>query len=119
MTTSEAERVVFEILLRAPGSGGIPSVGTIAQHRPDPGAIEECRRVLAAGGVTCHTTDFGLVCDAPREIFESLFRVKLARSRDRRPALPAWVVEGEPRPPETIASYVDQVTISSGPEFFD
>ncbi len=118
MTTSEAERVVFEILLRAPGSGGIPSLDTIAQHRPDPGAIEVCRRVLAAGGVTCHPTDFGLVCDAPREVFESLFRVKLGRIHDRQPARPAWVVEEEPRPPEAIASYVDQVTISSEPEFF-
>ena len=73
----DSDWVQFDILLRAPGSGGSPSVETIQQFRPDPGVIEECRRHLALRGITCHATDFGLACGAPRALFEEVFSTHL------------------------------------------
>ncbi|MGH0037255.1 MAG: hypothetical protein ACQGVK_19695 [Myxococcota bacterium] len=115
---SSPDRVRFDVLLRAPGSGREASVGTIADHRVDPDAIERCRRVLADRGVTCHPTDFGLVCDASKVVFEGTFGVELARSAEGHTGRPAWAMLGVPAPPESIADLVDQITIAAEPELF-
>ena len=107
----------FDILLKAPGSGKTPHVGNIDQFKPPPENIVKCHRWLASKGVTCHSTDFGLACSVPAELFEKLFSTKVKRSKSASGA-PSWSCSSPPKAPRDIEEFVDQISISAPPEFF-
>jgi len=111
-------RVVnFEVLLRSAGTGRSPTTENIAQFRPDPEALDRCRRWLCDRGVRVHATDFGLACSAPKVVFQSLFGTKLVRA-DPEPNRPAWRAVSSIQAPPEIASLVEEITIQQAPELF-
>jgi hypothetical protein len=114
----EPTPVVFDVLLRAPGrrrdDQGLPATAA----PPEPEVLERCRRWLAARGVTCRATTFGLACSAPGNVFAELFRVRVAPNSKRGPEQPAVVIEGKIHVPSEIASWVEQVTVPAPPSFF-
>ena len=109
--------ITFEILLRAPGTGGEPDVSTIEQFRPAAEDIIRCQRWFAAHGVEAQSTGFGLLCNAPRTLFESMFGVTLTPVPPE-PSAPAFTMSGKPRPPKEVAPYIEQVTLAVPPEYF-
>jgi hypothetical protein len=117
MSNTDSGRIDFEILLRSPGSKRTPHVDTIDQFRPDVEAVEYCRRWLSDKGVTCYPTEFGLVCSASKELFESLFSTKIEPVR-QMPGKPPWRFLSGPKPPSEIAHYIEQIEIPAPPELF-
>jgi hypothetical protein len=109
--------VSFEIVLRTPGSGRIPTVQNIDQFRPDPEKLEFVRRWLHARGVVAHATGFGLACSATATVFEGLFGVTL-RPLEEVAGGAAWQVDGPICLPPEIAGLVDEVILSRTPELF-
>lgn len=113
-----AEPVVeFEVLVRGPSAGAPPSVETVEGLRPRPADLERCRRYLADRGVTCHATDFGLACSAPRRLVEALLGSQLEPVESTTG--PPWRFVGAPRAPDDIAELVEQVSLVARPELFD
>src|SRR5882724_5852118 len=102
--------VHFEVLLRSGGTGRQPTARNVDQFRPDPEALDRCRRWLCAHGVTAHATDFSLACSASPRVFESLFGVKLI-ALEPAPGQPVWHVDGTIRVPGEIAALVEDVTL--------
>ena len=117
MEKSPSDIVEFDILLKSPGSGKTPRADNISQFKPPAENIEKCRRWLASRGVTCHSTDFGLVCSAPAELFEALFSTELKR-RSPTPGVPCWDCSSPPQAPREIEEYVDQISIAAPPELY-
>lgn len=117
MANGPSEHIEFDILIQASGSGGVPHVTTIESFQPASETIEKCHRWLAARGVTCHPTHFGLSCSAPRGLFESLFSTQLEPT-EGGPGKPEWQSDKEPQPPSEIAKDIYQITISAPPELF-
>ena len=117
MSEAHSNIIGFDILLKAPASGRTAHVENIDQFKPPPENIVKCQRWLAARGVTCHSTDFGLVCSAPAELFENLFSTKVKRSSNA-PGVPIWHCLSPPKAPSEIEEYVDQISISAPPEFY-
>jgi hypothetical protein len=109
--------VPFEVVLRTPGSGHIPTVHSIDQFRPDPENLELVRRWFHVRGAVCHATSFGLACSAAQAVFEGLFGVKV-RQVEMALGGTAWEVDGAIRVPLEIASVVEDITLSRTPEFF-
>jgi hypothetical protein len=109
--------VSFEVVLRTPGSGRIPTVQNLDQFRPDPEKLEFVRRWLHARGVVAHTTGFGLACSAPATVFESLFGAQL-RPAEEVAGAAAWQLDGPIRLPAEIAGLVEEVVLSRTPELF-
>lgn len=118
MKNKESEKVEFEILIKPAGTDSFPHVSTIKQFRPSPEIIEKCRVLLAKKGVVCNSTGFGLSCSSSRKLFESLFLTKLVPS-DLKPGTPPLRCTKEPQPLKEIAQYVEQITISAPPEYFN
>jgi hypothetical protein len=117
MPNQSEDPVSFDILLRSPASGKQPSVSTIDQFRPSHEAIEKCRRYLIKRGVEVHATEFGLACTAPRNLFESLFKVTL-EPLNSLPGTPRFGILGHPKPPKEISKMIELITISASPELF-
>jgi hypothetical protein len=117
MATNKTDIIEFNILVGAEGAGTKPDLSNLDRFRPDPADIERCRRWLAGNGVTCYTTEFGLACSAPCNLFESLFSTEVRRSK-RVPGKPPWKMLTKPVPPPEIADYIEDVTISAPPELF-
>ena len=117
MKDEELPPIDFDILIRSAASGKEVDVSNIQEFRPDPADIEKCRRWLLSKGVTCHPTDFGLVCSTSRESFESLFSTQINRNRPS-PGKPIWTCQRDPQPPREIADCIEQITISAPPELF-
>lgn len=117
MEKSPSNMVEFDILLKAPGSDKTPHVDNISQFKPPAENIAKCRRWLASRGVTCHSTDFGLACSAPAELFEALFSTKLERSSPA-PGVPCWHCSSPLQAPPEIEEYVDQISIPAPPELY-
>ena len=107
----------FDILLKAPASGKTPHIDNIDQFKPPQENIVKCHRWLAAKGVTCHSTDFGLACKAPVALFETLFSTKVNRGNSA-PGEPNWHCLSPPKAPREIEEYVDQISIPAPPEFY-
>jgi hypothetical protein len=114
---TQINQINFDILIRSSASGGEPHLTTIDRYRPKAEDIEECRRQLAAKGVQCHTTNFGLACTVPLEMFESLFSTQL-EANEPRPGVPPWRCLTDPQPPLEIAHLIEQITIPAPPDFF-
>lgn len=119
MPNSPAPLVYFDILVRAvrPGPGRKARLSNLEEFRPSDEDVEKCRRMLAARGVTCHFTGFGLACSVPRELFESLFSARLEAHRTEQ-GMMFWKPSSEPKPPEELASLVEQITIARPPDLF-
>ncbi len=109
--------VSFDVLLRGRGGDVPPSAATIEQLRAPPEHIERCNRWLSAQGITCHTTDFGLACESPVELFERVFGVSLER-RATGGGRPSFQLTQDPQVPEEIAPLVDQITLAPPPTYF-
>ncbi|MHC4558229.1 MAG: hypothetical protein ACYTFW_14085 [Planctomycetota bacterium] len=109
--------IEFDILLKAPGSDKTPHVDNIDQFKPLSENIVKCHRWLESKGVTCQSTDFGLVCSAPAELFEVLFSTKIKRTSSA-PGVPCWHCSSAPEAPCEIKQYVDQISISASPELY-
>jgi hypothetical protein len=116
MENNLSDIISFDILLKSAGTGRFPHVGNIDLFRPPPGNIEKCHRWLASKGVTCHPTEFGLVCGAPAGLFEILFSTKVKRNISGS-GTPSWECISPPRLPPEIEEYVEQITISAPPEW--
>lgn len=98
---------------------GAPSVATIDEFKPKVVDIDRAERWFADHGVTVYKTDFGLSCTAPREVFESIFEVRLSSRADPSSGTVFFLPEGLTlRIPEELAIIVDQVTLTVSPEFF-
>lgn len=93
--------IYLDVLVRAHDSPERITVENIGRARPDPDVVERCRRWLAARGLECHATDFGVVCKGHREQVARVFGSATA-----------------PRPPAEIARFVEQVSVTPPPEFF-
>jgi len=117
MAEAHSNLIGFDILLKAPASGKTAHVGNIDKFKPPPENIVKCHRWLAAKGVTCHATDFGLACQAPAEQFESLFSTKVKRTSSTA-GDPGWHCLSPPKAPPEIEAYVDQISIPAPPEFY-
>lgn len=109
--------IQFDILLKAMDSIDIIDLSNIDRLRPPPENIEKCYRWFSSKGVTCHTTDFGLACSAPVELFESLFSTNVERSKSKI-AAPSWDCSPPPKAPPEIEEYVDQISITASPELY-
>ena len=110
--------VGFDVLLRTQRGGQQPHLETIGNFRPDPDAVERCRKWLVAHGVTCTPANFSLACSAPGQLFASLFGVQVLPNPQNGPGKPAVLLKGTIRLPSEIAEWVDQVTLTAPPEFF-
>lgn len=117
MEQKNFDNIEFDILVRAEASGEIPNIKNIDRFRPDPEDVEYCRRWLYSNGVTCYITEFGLVCNASRQLFESLFSTQVKPSKQRS-GKPPWQLLNDPVPPPEIADYIEDVTVSVPPELF-
>ncbi len=90
-----------EILVKAPSPPEVLTVSNVGAAVPRPEDVEHCRRWLASHKLTCHTTEFGIICEGPRGAMESVFGDV-----------------GEPVAPGELAEFVMQVTVPREPEFF-
>lgn len=112
-----SQLIKFEILLRAQSDEHIPSVSTIDEFKPKPDDINRAERWFSAQGVIAHTTDFGLVCSAPKEVFESLFGVSLTPV-ERGSSHPDYRIQGNIIFPDELRDIIEQVTLAVQPELF-
>ena len=117
MENKRSNIIQFDILLKPAGASKTPHVNNIDQFRPPAENIEICRRWLASKGVMCHSTDFGLACNAPVKLFETLFSTRVKRSKSG-PAMPPWHCSSPPESPLEIEEYIDQISISAPPELY-
>jgi len=119
MTHVNKQAVQFDVLLRGHNGAGTPSVATIDNFKPKFDDIVRTERWFTAHGVTVYKTEFGLSCSAPREVFESIFDVKLSSRTDPGSGTVFYLPEGSSlRIPEELADIIDQVTLTVSPEFF-
>lgn len=117
MNIKEVVNIDFEIQLQSSGSKNTPNINTIDQFRPDADAIATCQKWLSSRGVTCYATDFSLVCNAPKELVESLFSTKIGPGKSE-PGLPKWRFLTSPVPPPEIAELIEHMEITAKPELF-
>ena len=113
---SERE-VQFNVLVRSVGFGPAPKPATIDPFKPSEESIEQCWLWLVRQGVTCHPTEFGLTCSAPRQLFERLFATRL-QADEPAPGRLAWRCLEKPQAPVEVSALVDQITLSAAPELF-
>lgn len=115
--SEDRPRISFDVLLRGDSTDVAHVAVDVHKLRPKLGVIEFCLRSFSELGVTCHRLDFGLACEAPPELFESLFGVTVTGRTDDS-GHTVYEVSGEPRPPKEIAQHVDQITIARPPTLF-
>lgn len=119
--TGSSDSIEFSVLLRSPATdAGLDASAATAEslenYYPAPDAIESCGRWLAGAGVTCHPTNFGLACSAPRKLLEELFSTRLEISESATG--PKYKFAVDPTIPAPIAGTVHRITIEAAPEFF-
>jgi hypothetical protein len=109
--------IKFDVLIRSESSGKLPSLATVEKFHAPAEAVEKCRRWFAGRGVNCHATPFGLACNAPPQIFASIFEVEVTPV-DPGTSKSGHKTQGTIHIPYEIADLVDQITITVEPEFF-
>ncbi len=109
--------VQFEVLIHARDSGQVPSVATIDSFKPDPADLIHAKRWFTEQGITAHQTDFGLVCSAPKNIFESIFDVTLTENENQSSQV-AFNIVGQISAPSELKDIIEQVTLSVQPEYY-
>ena len=109
------EQIGFDVLLWSAGSGAgdEPTLGTIAKFRPAPERVEKCRRWFADQGIDCYATAPGLACRCSPELFEAVFGTPVSKGRSG-----TWLARDEPKPPESLADDIEQITLASSPVLF-
>lgn len=113
----EGDIVRFDVLVKSALSGGTPNLGNIRSFKPEPEVIERCGNWFRKKGVEVYVTPFGLSGRASKEIFESLFKVRLIEAPGDV-GEPGYTMEAEPQFPEEIAELVEQMTLSRSPQLF-
>lgn len=118
MSAPESATISFDVLLRGTSDDVSLASADLDKLRPPADAIEFCHRWLSEQGVTCHRTNFGLGCEAPVQLFERLFSVRVPSSPRNASAAASEELQSEPKPPQEIAHLVSQITIARPPTFF-
>ena len=110
------QEVNVDILIRSSGSLTKVDLKTIDDFRADLEEIEICHRWFFKQNIKCYKTDFGLSCIVPVEIVKSLFSTDIEMGNVDN--VFKWKFIGQPKPPDEIAEYVREITISAPPELF-
>ena len=98
---AQSDLVELELLVKAAAAPEVVTAENVADARPRAEDVEECRRWLAARGLECHATGFGVLCRGAAEAVEAVF----------------GDLE-QPVAPQEIANLVEQVTRPKRPELF-
>lgn len=114
---SEADQVMFDILLHTAGSGRLPHSDNVQDFYVSPDDIERCRRWFADHDMILHATPFGLSGSASRGEFEAMFAAKLAPI-DALPGEPEYRILIEPKSPQALRDVIDQISVVPVPAFF-
>lgn len=112
-------KVAFDILLKGESSDLTSAPANIDSFRPPAKDIEHCYRWLSQRGVTCHRTDFGLVCEANTDLFEQLFNVTIDKIDSENSGHVFFKAKTDPVPPKAIEQMVLQITIARPPTLFE
>ena len=78
--------------------------------------IEHCRKWFAERGINLRVIRCGLSGIPTRALFEALFAAKLT-PREASPGESDYNVFAEPEPPDELADYIDQISVTTPPAF--
>ena len=111
------DTIQFDVLIKGRTADREPSLENIENFKPARDDIEPCRRWFEKNAITVYSTEFGLSGETTKKHFESIFKIRLTPARSDSIG-PGFKMSSDPHLPDEIAALIDQITLSTPPEFF-